>query len=114
MHQQLLLIWEKIKVMENKIGLVAKLIKRQTNRAYFSDIPIGTKFIIVAEHDDMPAYELTGYFLNFPPQKLSEGLYHYTGYVEKGSWELVGTIADCIDDIKAPQQKIIEPCDFTW
>ena len=82
--------------MESKLGLVAQLTKKQTSRAYFENIPIGTKFIIVDEHDNMPAYELTGYFLNYPPQKLGDNKFHYTGYIEKGSWEIVGTVADCI------------------
>jgi len=83
------------------IGQIGVLTKRQTNRAYFSEIPVGTKFIIVAKHTDMPAYELTGYFLNYPPQKLTGNRFHYTGYIEKGSWELVGTISDCISDLSA-------------
>ena len=85
--------------MESKLGLVAKLTKKQTNRVYFSEIPIGTKFIIVAEHNDMPAYELTGYFLKYPPQKLTNGRYHYTGYIEKGSWELVGNVNDIVNEL---------------
>jgi len=83
----------------NNIGLIAKLIKRQSNRAYFSEIPIGTKFIIV-DNIDTPAYDLTGYFLNIPPQKLSEGKFHYTGYIEKGTWELIGGIGYIIDELK--------------
>jgi hypothetical protein len=85
--------------MESKIGLVARLIKRQTNRAYFSEIPIGTKFIIIEEHNDRPVYDLTGYFLNYPPQKLSDGQFHYTGYIEKGSYEILGTLNDWISEL---------------
>jgi hypothetical protein len=88
-------------VSSSLLGQVARLIKKQTNRAYFSEIPIGTKFIIVAEHNDMPAYELTGYFLNYPPQKLLGERYHFTGYIEKGSWEIVGSINDCISELSA-------------
>jgi len=79
-----------------KVGLVAELTKQQTNRAYFSDIPIGTKFIILEEYNDLPTYDLLGYFLYTPPQELSNDSYHYTGYIEKGSWKLLGTIEEFI------------------
>ena len=82
--------------MKSKLGLVAEITKKQTNRTYFENIPIGTKFIIVAEHDNMPAYDLTGYFLKYPPQKLNNNKFHYTGYIQKGSWKVVGTIADYV------------------
>lgn len=84
----------------SKIGLIAKLTKRQSNRAYFSEIPIGTKFIIVEEHGGMPSYDLTGYFLNYPPQKLSEGKFHFTGYIEKGTWELVGDLISVVGELR--------------
>lgn len=71
------------------IGLVAQLTKKQTDRFYFSKIPIGTKFIIIDIHDNLPAYDLTGKFLDYPPQILDDGTAHYNGYIEKGSWELV-------------------------
>lgn len=80
----------------NKTGLIAELTKKQSNREYFGDIPVGTKFIIIEEHGHMPAYDLTGYFINYPPQKLSNGAYHFTGYIEKGSWRIVGEIQDNI------------------
>ena len=83
------------------IGQVARLTKQQTNRSYFSEMPIGTKFIIVEEHLDMPAYDLTGYFLNYPPQKLTNGMFHYTGYIEKGSWETVGTISEIVKELRS-------------
>jgi hypothetical protein len=86
--------------MESKLGLVAQLIKKQTNRAYFSEMPIGTTFIIVDEHDDMPTYELTGYFLNYPPQILPDGRSHFTGYIEKGSWEIIGSVNDIVDELR--------------
>jgi hypothetical protein len=44
----------------------------------------------------MPAYELTGYFIGIKPNILSDGTPHFTGYIERGSWELVGNIADNI------------------
>jgi len=89
----------KITKIENRIGLVAQLTKKQTKRLYFENIPVGTKFIIVDEHNDMPAYELTGYFLNYPPQPLGNNEFHYTGYIEKGSWEIVGTLSDYIKEL---------------
>lgn len=81
---------------KSKVGLVGRLTKLQTNREYFSDIPVGTRFIIIEEHTDMPKYDLTGYFLNFPPQIINGNRYHYTGYIEKGSWKLIGTIQELI------------------
>lgn len=75
----------------SKIGLIAELTKKQTNRAYFQDIPIGTKFIITAEHDDDSYYyDLTGYFLYTIPQIYSNNTGHFTGYIEKGSWKVIG------------------------
>lgn len=79
---------------ETKIGLLAQLTKQQTDRVYFSNIPVGTKFIIVAEMDT-PAYDLTGYFIKYPPQNTG-GEFHFTGYIERGSWEIIGTIKDNI------------------
>jgi len=84
---------------DSLIGLVAKLTKQQTNRPYFQNIPIGTKFIIV-DQINTPAYDLTGYFLNYPPQYLDGGEHCYTGYIEKGSWEIVGTIVGCIEELR--------------
>ena len=80
----------------SKIGMLAELTKRQTNRKYFSNLPIGAKFIIVDEID-LPAYDLTGYFLRCEPHILSNGNYHFTGYIEKGSWKLIGEIKDNIE-----------------
>ncbi len=79
------------------IGQLAKLTKKQSNRAYFSNIPIGIHFIIIDVHDNMPAYDLTGYFIGIKPQILSNGNPHFTGYIEKGSWELVGNVTDNIE-----------------
>lgn len=83
--------------MESKIGLIAKLTKKQTDRYYFSDIPIGTYFIIVGEEPPGSVYDLIGYFLNYPPQYSSNDMYHYIGLIEIGSWEIVGTIEDNIE-----------------
>ena len=80
----------------NKIGLLAELTKRQTNRAYFSELPIGTKFIIVDEINT-PAYDLTGYFLRCEPHILTSGKQHFTGYIEKDSWKIIGEIKDNIE-----------------
>jgi len=38
------------------IGQIAKLTKKQTNREYFSTLPIGTYFIIT-NIESMPAYD---------------------------------------------------------
>lgn len=78
--------------MELRVGLIGELTKQQTSRAYFSNIPVGTKFIILEEYKDLPSYDLLVYFLYPPPQKLANDSYHYTGYVEKSSWKLLGTI----------------------
>lgn len=79
----------------SKIGMLAELTKRQTNRGYFSSLPIGTKFIIIDEIN-LPAYDLTGYFLNCEPQILANDNYYFTGYIENGSWKLIGEIKDNI------------------
>ena len=82
------------------IGQIAKLTKEQRRRAYFSNIPIGTFFIITEKHESMPAYDLTGYFLNIKPQILKDGTPYFFGYIEKGSWELVGNLTDNIGILK--------------
>lgn len=80
----------------SKIGMLGELTKRQTNRQYFSKLPVGTKFIIVDEID-LPSYDLTGYFLRCEPHILDNGEYYFTGYIEKGSWRLIGEIKDNIE-----------------
>lgn len=81
------------------LGKLARLTSKQTNRRYFSEIPIGTLFIIVDEIDT-PAYDITGLFLGIIPQVLGNGDIHSTGYIEKNTWELVGDIEDNIELIK--------------
>ena len=83
-----------------KIGLLAELIKKQTNRDYFSELPIGTKFIIVDEVD-LPGYDLQGYFLRCKPHVLSEGNYYFTGYIDRGSWRIIGEIKDNIGILRS-------------
>lgn len=83
----------------SKIGLIGELTKKQTNRFYFSDIPVGTKFIITDEHDDMVNYELTGYFLYVMPQIYNDSGY-FTGYIEKDSWKLIGTSEEYFKSLK--------------
>ena len=78
------------------LGKIAELTKRQTGRYYFENIPIGTKFIIVEENLNMPAYDVTGYFLNYPPQHNGEK-YHFTGYIEKGTYKVLGEVKDNIN-----------------
>ena len=85
------------KIDTSNVGHICEITKKQTNREYFSEIPIGTKFIIIDEHCHMPAYDVTGYFINYPPQINKDGEYHYTGYIEKDSWKIVGKIADNIE-----------------
>jgi len=41
----------------DRIGMIGELTKKQTDREYFSTLPIGTKFIIL-EEIDLPAYEI--------------------------------------------------------
>lgn len=77
--------------VESGIGLIGRLKKQQTDRGYFSNIPVGTLFIILEEHNNIPAYDITAYFLGIVPNKIDNRL-HFTGYVEKGSWEVAGTI----------------------
>ena len=78
------------------IGKLARLTKKQTNRDYFSSIPIGTYFIITDTHNHMPAYDLTGFFIGVMPNILRNGDLHFTGYIEKNSWELIGSIEEHI------------------
>ena len=82
--------------METKIGLLAELTKKQTNRDYFSSLPVGTKFIIV-EEIKLPAYDLTGYFINVKPQIIKGKSYHL-GYIEKGTWKIIGDIRENINN----------------
>ncbi len=81
--------------MKSNLGLLGRLKKQQANREYFSSLPVGTLFIVV-EEIDLPAYDLTGLFLCSKPHLLSNGKYHFTGYIERGSWEILGSVQDCI------------------
>lgn len=83
-----------------RIGLLAELIKKQTNRDYFSKLPVGTKFIIVDEVD-LPGYDLTGYFLKCRPHVLSLGNYFFIGYIERGSWRIIGEIKNNIGILRS-------------
>jgi hypothetical protein len=87
--------------MKSKIGLLAKLIKQQADRpSYFSLLPIGTLFIII-EEIDTPGYDLTGYFIRPEiPHIIADGSYYFTGYIERGSWEIIGEIKDHIELLK--------------
>lgn len=82
--------------LSKNIGQLARLTKKQTNRQYFSTLPIGTLFIIIQEVD-LPAYDLTGYFIGCDPHKLATGIYHHTGYIERDSWEIIGDIKENIN-----------------
>ena len=83
------------------VGQVAMLTKKQTNRTYFSEIPIGTKFIIVEQYFDNPFFDFVGYFLNYPPQIVLKEQYHYTGFIEKDSWVLIGSINEIVTDLRS-------------
>ena len=78
-----------------KAGKLARLIERQTHRVYFSELPVGTLFVIL-EEIDLPAYDLLGLFLAAKPHHLRDGSLHFTGYIERGSWEILGSVEDCI------------------
>lgn len=68
---------------------IARLTKKQDNkREHFGEMPVGTRFIVVKDID-LPAYNVLGFFFEYPPQVLKEssGAELYTGYVEKGTWE---------------------------
>lgn len=84
----------------SNIGKLGILTKKQSNRGYFSNIPVGTPFLIL-EEINLPAYDLSVNFLNTYPQKLSENTYYSCGYVEKGTWRLLGDVKDYIDTLKS-------------
>lgn len=69
---------------------IARLTKKQDKkREHFGEMPIGTRFVIIKDLD-LPAYDVLGFFFEYPPQQFSEqglGAELYTGYVEKGTWE---------------------------
>jgi len=80
-----------------KKGLVGELTKLQSqDRGYFKDLPIGTKFIITEEMYDSSTYDLIGYFLYYYPQNLKNPDYHYTGFIEKNTYKIIGTMEDCV------------------
>jgi hypothetical protein len=80
--------------MRNKqFGKIGVLTKQQSNRTHFSDIPIGEKFIVL-NLLSLPAYNALAYFINYPPQILENGEKSYTGYVERGTWEVIGNLFD--------------------
>jgi hypothetical protein len=80
------------------VGRLAMLTKKQTNRYYFSDLPIGTYFIII-EEINIGAYDLLGFFIGVEPNKIGNAV-HCTGYVESGSWIELGSIEDNIQVLK--------------
>lgn len=80
------------------VGKLAMLTKKQTNRYYFSDMPIGTYFIII-EEINIGAYDLLGFFIGVTPNKIGNAI-HCTGYVESGSWIELGSIEDNIQVLK--------------
>jgi hypothetical protein len=83
--------------MEPQVGYLAEITKKQSNRKYFSDLPIGTKFIIT-KILNWENYDLHGYFLNVMPQNLKSGPYFF-GYINRGTWKVIGPLAENIDKI---------------
>ncbi len=81
------------------IGMIGELTRIQKGRAHFQDMPVGTRFVIIDKHD-IPGFDITGYFIKYPPQRISTNEYYFTGYVARGTWKLVGNIADCIADFQ--------------
>lgn len=79
------------------IGMIGELTRIQRGRTHFQDMPVGTRFVIIDKHD-IPGYDITGYFIKYPPQRISTNEYYFTGYVARGTWKIVGNIADCIAD----------------
>ncbi len=77
--------------MNAKFGYIGKLTKKQTNRVHFRDIPIGEKFLVL-NSVNLPAYDVLGLFVNHTPQTLNNGEEHYSGYLEKNSYEIIGSI----------------------
>jgi len=78
------------------VGMIGELTKKQnSNREYFRDIPIGTKFMIINMLSNPRTiadnYDIRAYFLFIEPQARISNKFHFTGYVEKGTWKLLGT-----------------------
>jgi hypothetical protein len=90
---------------KNIVGMIGELTEKQnSDREYFSEIPIGTKFIIIGrlKHmmDNTSCYDIRSYFLYIEPQIRNNKKLHFTGYIEKGTWKLLGTSKDFFLDNK--------------
>ena len=85
--------------MKVKFGDIGRLINPQTHREHFSEMPIGEKFMVLTRVD-LPGYDALAVFPNFPPQILDNGAPHVTGYLDRGSYEIVGSIFQNADLLK--------------
>ena len=83
--------------MKAKFGDIAELTKKQADREHFSEIPIGTRCLILNEVN-LPGYDALAHFNTIPPQKSSDldsdkyFEFHYQGYLDRGSYKIIGTI----------------------
>ena len=85
--------------MSSKLGLLGRLTKKLENREYFSTLPVGTLFIVIDEIET-PAYDLTGLFIMTKPKRITFDKYHFSGYINKGSYEILGKVEDCVEFLK--------------
>jgi hypothetical protein len=76
--------------MDKKFGLIGKLIKK-TTRNHFSDMPIGEKFMVISDYNTL-GYDAMAVFPNFKPRAVDFFHESYTGLLEKGSYEIIGSI----------------------
>lgn len=87
-----------MKQIKIKFGTIVKLIKKQSNRYLFSDIPVGTKCVVIREVD-LPSYDLLVAFdYELPEEEIREIQGNYivigktrqnTMYLERGTWKLL-------------------------
>ena len=75
-----------------KFGLIGKLTKKQDpNRYHFSEMPIGTEFLVL-QSMGLDKFDVLVYFFGYPPQIDQNGRENYIGLVEKGSYVITGSI----------------------
>lgn len=76
---------------DKNFGLIGELTKRQGSRFHFGEMPIGERFMIL-NSVDLPGYDNLAVFPNFKPQQTSNGHNTYTGYLNRGSYRIIGSI----------------------